>query len=199
VAACGVASGVILVTLAGLIYRARPLLAIVNPGWTGAGIAVIAVSGFLVVGAALVWPRRLPGLLTGASAATLLALQFFVLSSASVEPVEEMAALVHQHRGANQPVGAYRTFVRNLVFYTRIRQVDLYSEDQAAAFLDRPEPILAVMNRADLARLDQGRPKPLHQLASVRYFNPAGLRLRMLLWPDPEGHVETVVLVTNRE
>ena len=35
-------------------------------------------------------------------------------------------------------------------------------------------------------------------LAEVQYFNPAGVRLRTLLWPDPARDLETVLLVTNQ-
>ena len=38
----------------------------------------------------------------------------------------------------------------------------------------------------------------LRRLGSVLYFNPAGVRLRTLLSPEPERDLETVVLVTNR-
>ena len=49
-----------------------------------------------------------------------------------------------------------------------------------------------------LARLTAEHGLVTRTLAEVQYFNPAGVRLRTLLWPDPARDLETVLLVTNQ-
>jgi hypothetical protein len=39
---------------------------------------------------------------------------------------------------------------------------------------------------------------PLRRLAELSYFNPAGVRLRTLLEPDPQRDLQRVVLAVNR-
>ncbi len=65
-------------------------------------------------------------------------------------------------------------------------------------FLQQPQRVLSVITKDDLARLTQEHGLRVQTLAEVQYFNPAGVRLRTLLWPDPARDLETVLLVTNR-
>jgi hypothetical protein len=55
-----------------------------------------------------------------------------------------------------------------------------------------------VITKDDLARLAGEHALKTRTLAEVQYFNPAGVRLRTLLWPDPSRDLETVLLVTNQ-
>jgi hypothetical protein len=58
--------------------------------------------------------------------------------------------------------------------------------------------VLCVITKDDLARLAGEHALKTRTLAEVQYFNPAGVRLRTLLWPDPSRDLETVLLVTNQ-
>jgi hypothetical protein len=95
--------------------------------------------------------------------------------------------------------GTHRVFVRNLVFYTGVRQVDLETPEHLAAFLRSDQPVLCVVARDDLERLEASSGLRPRRLASVQYFNPAAVRLRTALAPDPRKDLDTVVLVTNRD
>jgi hypothetical protein len=142
--------------------------------------------------------HRLPGVLAMASALLLLSVQFGALTGIRPAAVEQMAALVHEHRQADEPVGTYRVFVRNLGFYSGVRQAALFDDDATLDFLQAPDRVLLVLPEADLARLQSLVERPLARLASVPYVDTAGIRLGTLLGPDPARHVETVVLVSNR-
>ena len=88
-------------------------------------------------------------------------------------------------------------FVRNLVFYTGVKQHDL-NEAEAVEFLRQPRRVLCVMplKQVDVLQRDHGL--QLHQLASFVYFNPSAVRLRTLLSEEPQRALETVVLVSNQ-
>jgi hypothetical protein len=88
--------------------------------------------------------------------------------------------------------------VRNLVFYTGVKQTDLVQPHEVIEFLRRPQRVLCVITKDDLARLAREHGLSTRTLAEVQYFNPAGVRLRTLLWPDPSRDLETVLLVTNQ-
>ena len=38
----------------------------------------------------------------------------------------------------------------------------------------------------------------MQQLGEVRYLNSAGVRLPMVLFPNPDGTIQRILLVTNR-
>ena len=109
-----------------------------------------------------------------------------------------MATLVRSHRTASEPVGAYQVFVRNLVFYTRFRQVALFDEGRALDFMQSPERVLLVVGRTDLQRLQAISGVKMRPLGAVQYLDTANIRLRTLLSPMPAQDLETVFLVTNR-
>lgn len=185
--------------LAILLYRATPLLITAYPALTSIGVALIAASGLALAGIAASrrW-RRLPVGATICAAVLLLSMEFGALAGVRAEAVEQMAALVRTHRTAAEPVGAYQVFVRNLVFYTRFKQVDLFNEGLALDFLKSPERVLLVVRTADLPRLEAISGVTARPLGEVLYLNTANLRLRMLVSPIPEQDLETVLLVTNR-
>jgi hypothetical protein len=87
--------------------------------------------------------------------------------------------------------------VRNLVFYSRLRQQDLFDEASAVRFLQLPERVLLIVRPTDLTSLEQRAGVTTRELARVTYLNTANLRLRSLMQPA-EDLLETVVLVTNR-
>ena len=185
--------------LAILLYRARPLLITAYPAVTSIGVALIAASGCALawIAASRQW-RRLPAVATICAAVLLLSMQFGALAGVRPEAVEQMAALVRAHRTSDERVGTYQVFVRNLVFYTRFKQVDLFDEGLALDFLKSPERVLLVVRTADLPRLEAISGITARPLGKVQYLNTASLRLRTLVSPIPEQDLETVLLVTNR-
>ncbi|MBM3820962.1 MAG: glycosyltransferase family 39 protein [Acidimicrobiia bacterium] len=185
--------------LAVLLYRARPIFISVAPWVSTFAIGVIAAAGLAIAGVAAsrTW-HRLPVVLPASAVVLLLSVQFGALSGIRPEPVEEMAALVQSHRTQGQPVGEYQVFVRNLVYYTRFPQVELFSETAALDFLRRAEPVLLVVGANDLPRLVSVSGVTTRTLGQVRYLDPANIRLRTLLDPLPDQDLETVLLVTNR-
>jgi hypothetical protein len=109
-----------------------------------------------------------------------------------------MAALIRANRSANEPVGTYQAFVRNLVFYSRFRIVDLYDEGVALDFLKSPERVLLVVRAMDLPRLETIAGVSMRPIAQLQYLNTAGIRLRTILSPIPGEDFETILLVTNQ-
>lgn len=189
--------GLLLIALSVLVYRAMPLVIMVDPSLVAAGAALILIAGAGVLAASLlIADRHLPLAVAVASALTLLGLQYG-LSPAGRDPVQEMSALVLKHRTGDEPLGTFRVFVRNLIFYTHVQRVDLPNEDAARAFLQRPGRVLLVITEDDLPRVT-GSGIEVRRLAEVLYFNASAVKLRTLLSPDPERDLERVLLVTNR-
>jgi 4-amino-4-deoxy-L-arabinose transferase-like glycosyltransferase len=186
-------------TMAVLLVRARLLFVTAYPLVTW-----LAVGGIIAAAFALAWVAvtsrwtRLPGVMVPAAVVLLLGIQFGALAGRRPEPVEQMAGLVRSHRTANEPVGAYQVFVRNLVFYTRFKQVALFDEGRALEFVQSPERVLLVVGRTDLQRLETISGMKMRPLGAVQYLDTASVRLRTLLFPMPEQDLETVYLVTNR-
>ena len=182
-----------------LLYRARPLFISTYPALTVLAIIVITAAA-----AMLAWTAksqrwtRLPAVAAVTAVLLLLSLQFGALAGVRPEPVERMATLIRQNRHANEPVGTYQAFVRNLVFYSRFKHVDLYDEGVALTFLKSPERVLLVMRAADLPRIQAIAGIPVRPIAELQYLNAAGVRLRTVLSPIPAQDFETILLVTNR-
>jgi hypothetical protein len=109
-----------------------------------------------------------------------------------------MAALVGQHRTEHQTIGTYRVFVRNLIFYTGVRQTDLSSEQHVVEFLSAPAPVLCVIAADELERIAGPLGLKTRVLGEVLYFNASAVKLRTLLDPDQERDLERVLLVTNQ-
>jgi 4-amino-4-deoxy-L-arabinose transferase-like glycosyltransferase len=187
-----------LIAVAGLLLRARQIFITAAPGFSGIAIAALIASGVAIaaVAATRKW-RLLPAVMATASLVSLLSLQFGALAGLRPEPVEQMAALVQAHR-SNEAIGQYQVFVRNLGFYSGIRQIELFSEAQTADFLRSGDRVLLVVSAADLERLETLTGIATQRLGEVRYVNTANIKARTLLWPDPERDVERVLLVANR-
>lgn len=196
---CGTLSALILFTLGLLLHRARPLLFALSPS------LALVCTGIIMVGAVSVlvasWSHRrwaLPVTLTAASIATLLSLHYSVASAADLEPVQRMARAFAAVYQGHEPSATHRVFVRNLVFYTGVKQTDLVEPAEVVEFLQQPMRVLCIITRDDLERLSRNYQLHTRTLGVVQYFNPSGVRLRTLLWPDPARDLETVLLVTNR-
>lgn len=192
-------SGLFLCTLGVLLYRAQPLLINVQPVYTTIATAVIVAMGALVIVTAVTRQWRLvPGVLAIAAAVTLPTIQYGALSSGGDDTVQQMARLVTQHRTAQEQVGTYGVFVRNLVFYSGVKTTDIIDDEQARNFLARPERALMVAPVEWIDRLEREQGLKLHRIAELPYFNEAGIRVRTLLWPDPARDLARVLLVANR-
>ena len=133
-----------------------------------------------------------------ASAAVLLSLNFAVYSAAGVEPVQRMAQMLAPHVDAETPIGTYKVFVRNLVFYSGRKTVDISTREDLEAFIASPTRVVCVLKAAELATLPPMLRARLRTLAEVQYFNPAAIRIKTLLRPDPDTDLDLVVLVSNQ-
>ena len=109
-----------------------------------------------------------------------------------------MAALVGQHRTSGQTIGTHRIFVRNLIFYTGVKQTDLPSEQHVVEFLRAPDGRCCASSAQTNSN---GSPRhhtlKTRVLGEVLYFNAAAVKLRTLLGPDQARDLERVLLVTN--
>jgi 4-amino-4-deoxy-L-arabinose transferase-like glycosyltransferase len=180
-----------------LLYRARPLIIMVPTVFVFAAIVSMAAAAGVAFSVALApRARMVPAGIALAGALMIGGLQYG-LSPGGRDPVQDMAMLVTQHRGNSESVATFRVFVRNLVFYTGIRQADLPSEQAAIDFLRSRERVLCVIEADDLARLQQIAKLETRILGEVVYFNASAVRLRTLIDPDESRDLERVLLVTN--
>jgi 4-amino-4-deoxy-L-arabinose transferase-like glycosyltransferase len=187
------------VVLAAALLRLRPML-ITAPSWGPVVGAVLlaAAAVALAVTAATGRYARVVLTMTACAALLVLTLQFGALAGRRPEAVESIAAAVRAHRLNAEPVGSYRVFVRNLVFYTGIRQEDLFDQTAVVQLLQSSGRVLVVVPLEELARLEQAAGVRTRELARVTYLNTANLRLDALVNPSPQSQLESVVLVTNR-
>jgi len=185
--------------LALLFYRSRVLFVSAYPQLTWAGIVLVCLAtiALAAIGVTRVW-RWLPAVMAISSVALLLTLQFGAFAGKRPEAVEEIAAMIHANRLGGEPIGEYNAFVRNLPFYTRIREQQIIDDNGAIAFLRSPERVFLVVGRSDLERLKTIGGMPLTIIGQVTYWNTAGVRPRTLLEPLPEQDLDTVMLVSNR-
>jgi 4-amino-4-deoxy-L-arabinose transferase-like glycosyltransferase len=192
-------SGAFLLTLGVLLYRAQPLLVNIEPLFTTIAAALIAVAGALVMLTAISrnW-RSAPIAVALAAAVTFPALQYGGLAGGGDDTVRQMARLVLAERTAHEPVATYGVFVRNLVFYARVKTTDIINDEQAWNFLGQTDRALMVAPVETIDRLERDRGLKVRRIAELQYFNEAGIRPRTLLWPDPSGDLQRVVLVSNR-
>jgi 4-amino-4-deoxy-L-arabinose transferase-like glycosyltransferase len=193
-----IAITVLLGVMAVLLYRARPLIVMVPPLFIDAAVVAIAVASGIVLGATLAARSRgVPACVALSAALTLAGLQY-ALSPAGHDPVQNMAALVLQHRTTSEPVVTFRVFVRNLIFYTHLRQDDLESEAEVVEFLRSNERVLCVIGADELDRIQRKASIATRTLGEVLYFNASAVKLRTLVAPDRERDLERVLLVTNK-
>ena len=187
------------VLVAILLWRARELFINAWPALTWAAIGALLTCAAALGAAAR--PRHLKGvpvLMPACAALMLIAIQFGALAGTRPEAVEEMAALVRQHRAGEEPIGEYHVFVRNLVFYLGFRQEYLSTEARAVEFMRSSTRVLMVVRDTDVAQLETSAGVRMRRLGQVRYLNTAGLRLATLLAAEPQTAVQHILLVTNR-
>jgi len=179
--------------------RLAPLLNTAYPLAMWIGVSLLGSSGIALAGVAATssW-RRLPVAASIAGVLVLVSVWFGAFVGNRPEPVEQMAALIHSHRSAQEPIGVLDVFTRNLGFYTGAPRMQLFGTEQAGLFLHSPERVLLVLRSADLPAVAAASGLTLKTLGEVRYLNTANIRLRTLLRPDPTTEIETISLVTNR-
>ncbi len=195
----GISSGLLLLGLAALLYRALPLLVHVGDGYTMASAIVIGLGGLAVIITSLsrAW-RSTPAVLALVAAIGLPALHFGALSATGDDTVQQVAHAVLTERRANEPVASYQVLVRNLVFYTGVQQGDLASEEQLRDYLSGPARVLAIVREDTLETLQRTHGVSARRLAEFSYFNEGGIRLRTLIWPNESEDIQRIVLVSNQ-
>jgi 4-amino-4-deoxy-L-arabinose transferase-like glycosyltransferase len=195
--ACTAMTGTLLCLIAGLVYRASPLLTEWAPSWT-AGLAIaIALSGVGVL-CSISLPRWTPAAVATASILVSVGGHVVLLSSPKTSPTERVAEIVRTARQNNEPYGRYQILHRNLIFYTRAPFRELGVEQAVSDFLRSPERVIIVLPTETVSNLEvQGL--RVQRLGEVRYLDTGGLTLRTLLDPDPDRYLHHVVVVANRE
>lgn len=195
----GAVTGVVLVTIGVLIWRAKPLLIHVSDTTTLVASASLALAGLGVVVTSMSrsW-RQLPMALTVAGTVCVLALQFGPLASAGDSAVEQVAREVVRQHTPEHVVGTHQVFVRNLVFYAHLPTRDLPNDESLASFFAGQGPRLLVTTADRFPAIERIAGQPLIQRLAVSYFNEAGIRLRTLLTPEPAHDLTRVVVVERR-
>jgi hypothetical protein len=137
------------------------------------------------------------GAVTGAAAATLLAVHASVFSPARPEPVEAIAAAVRA-QGAEPSVCTCGAFTRNLVFYTHHPTLVGEFDADAQRILEQTNRTIVVVDEPMLARIEQATGRRYIRLAETTYLNLAALRAEDLVNPDPARRLQQIVLASNR-
>ena len=182
-----------------LFVRMAPLLINARPWatWTAVCVLGCAAIALAVVAGTRAW-RQLPIVACIAGVVALVSVQFGALAGVRPEAVEQLAALIRANRSANERIGVFDVFDRNLGFYTGLPRTPLFSAEQAAHFLRSPERVLLVVRSADLLAVEAAAQMTAKKLGEARYLNTANVRLRTVLNPDPTKEIEMVSLLTNR-
>lgn len=191
--------GLFFLSVAALLVRLRFLFEDAGTAAATMTAAVLALSGsaIVAVGLSRAW-RLTPAAVAIAAAVAFPALQYGTLAGAGSAAVERIAQRVAAERRGDEPVATYGVFVRNLVYYARVKTIDLITDEQARDFLAQPRRAWIVAPADAIDRLERLHHVPLRRLAELTYFNPAGVRLRTLLDPDPARDLQRVVLAVNR-
>lgn len=191
--------GITWMAIGGFILRATPVFdsVSISGGRTAGGIIVacglgLALSMFFRV------RRHVPMFIAVSSIFALLALHFSVLTPSRPSAVENTASAIHQLRQANEPLGVAGVFVRNLPFYTGLRQTNIVNDDQAVNFLQSSERVMCVLTDKQLDRLEARLGRTFPRLFSSTYFNTANIRIRSLISPDAGRVIQTVLVIANK-
>ena len=192
-------TAIVYAVLAFVFVRMEPLFVNTYPLATWISVCLLGCSAIALAGIAATssW-RVLPIGSSVAGVLVLMSVWFGALAGNRPEPVEQMAALIHSHRSAQEPIGVLDVFTRNLGFYTGAPRMQLFGVEQAGLFLHSPERVLLVLRSADLPAVTAASGLNPKTLGEVRYLNTANIRLRTLLRPDPATEIEMISLVTNR-
>ena len=202
---CCVACGCTMLGIAGLIYRAQPLLISTPPVILFTSTIALGLSGVLITAAALAyirttarhWGQTAVALIATSVVMLNLAAHHGVLASNGESEVQQMAAMIRAEQTNNEPYGRHRVFNRNLLYYVGSPHVELPVIRAVRDFLRSSERVLCVLRAEDAALLARDG-VIFRELGSLPYLNTGSLTLRMLLNPDPERYINHVLLVSNR-
>ena len=189
-------SALAMLLVAGLVFRAQPLLVEWHPAWI-VGVAVaIGCCGVAILFSQR-RPKWMPSTLVATSIVVTLCAHYVVLASPGVSPVERLGALLADARTPGEAYSRYGVFHRNLIFYAKTSFRDLPIDLAARDFLASPERVFLVLPADEVPRLE-ALGATLVPWSDVRYLNTGGLTLRMLVNPDPEVYLRRVVLASNK-
>jgi 4-amino-4-deoxy-L-arabinose transferase-like glycosyltransferase len=192
------ATAATIVLVGALTLRLGPMFEAADPSWGPTGPYLMIAAGVLAAMVALVAPPRVTiGAVTGAAAATLLAVHASVFSPARPEPVEAIAAAVRA-QGAEPSVCTCGAFTRNLVFYTHHPTLVGEFDADAQRILEQTNRTIVVVDEPMLARIEQATGRRYIRLAETTYLNLAALRAEDLVNPDPARRLQQIVLASNR-
>ena len=191
--------------IAGLIYRAQPLLISTPPVILFTSTIALGLTGVLITAAALAyirttarhWAQTAVALIATSVVVLNLAAHHGVLASNGKSEVQQMAAMIRAEQTNAEPYGRHRVFNRNLLYYVRSPHVELPVLRAVRDFLRSPQRVLCVLREEDAALLARDG-VTFRELGSLAYLNTGSLTLRMLLNPDPERYINHVLLVSNR-
>jgi hypothetical protein len=189
-------AGAFLVLVAVLLYRARILFVNVSPD-AGAVVAVlIAVAGgtVMVISLTRAW-RLAPGALAVAAAVCFATLPYATLAAPSDSTVKQLADRIRALKRPDDAVGPYGVFVRNVLFYSHVKQTDIIHDEHLLDWLAATPKAILVLPTTEADRLEREHSLQLERLATFRYFDEGRLRVGTLLWPDPTAHQDEVALV----
>jgi 4-amino-4-deoxy-L-arabinose transferase-like glycosyltransferase len=189
-------AGLSLAVIAGLLYRARPLFLHVSPS-TGAVVATIVAAaglGVILISLTRAW-RLAPAALGLATAIAFASLPYATLASSRDSTVRHLANAVRAARAPDEELGTYGVFVRNLIFYSHVKQTDIIHDQHLMDWLAATPKALVVLRTTDADRLVRERGLTFERLATLRYFDEGRMRVGTILWPDPSAHQEDVALV----
>jgi 4-amino-4-deoxy-L-arabinose transferase-like glycosyltransferase len=192
-------SGLFLITLGYLIVRVHALFVDVGDLLTIGTGAVIALAGAVVVMVSLTraW-RAAPVVLALATALVFAVLPYGVLSAPRDSSAWRMAQMVRAANLHGSPVATYGALVRNMIFYSGTRQVDVIDDAHLAEFAAANPNALVVLPLDDLDRLQSVGSLQFEPLASIRYFDEGQIKVRTLLRPNLDEDLRTVVLARVR-
>lgn len=194
---CLATSGTIIFVGASVL-RARPMLAAADPTWSPAGPYLMIACGAAAAASSLALaPRIALSVITGAAAATLLALQASVFSLGRPEPVEVIAAAVRA-QGPEPTVCTCGGFTRNLVYYAHHFTLVGDLDEHARRILEQKNHTIVVVDASMLDRIEAASGRRYVRLAEVTYLNVASLRAEDLVRPDPARRLQRIVLASNR-
>ena len=143
-------------------------------------VVVVSLTQRLARGARRCWPLPRPSRLRCCPTAC--------LPAPRDAAVRQMAAAGPRraHRAA-KPIGTYRVFVRNLVFYTGLKQTDIIHDEHLTDWLSTATRARwSCCRSTDLERLERERGLRFERLGESGISTRAA-RVGTLLWPDPSA------------
>jgi hypothetical protein len=193
----GALAGATLLAVAGLLYRASPLLAASGAQGLALWPVLIAVSALAVILSAMKRsPRLLPLTLAAAAAVTLLAVHTTLSGAGGPQPVVLAAQAAGSERDSN--VCACGAFLRNLPFYLRARTIPAGTQEEINAVLNQAGGVTAVIDANKLAGAETASGRTYERISETPYLNTALLRIDDFIHPDPQRTLQRVVVIRTR-